>query len=965
MSAIIKSIFLIITILWTSNIFSKENVFFDQNSVERNVNFEKDSIRAKDLINVIGREQFLNGSYSEALDSYFESLSIRERIYGKNNIELAAAYSIIGFTYSNIGNYELSLKYYDLAEKLYLKDISKNIRSILNLYIYVGTVYREKLDYSKALQYFQQALSLYKENDFDDKAVIAKYSYSIAEIYYLTNEYDKAISIINENINNSNIDDKIGFYRLLAFINLINGHLKESQRYFQSTIELIISDSVESSINLADTYLQYSSFLIASNQFSDAEIILQKAFRIIDTTEPSQSLYRTEYFVNKGYYWSYFPVSSGNIKIFQEQKIQNLTKANNYFEQALDALNFPKNYSALNVLDLNNVLSLIESIKVLKLIADNYSEITNIEISSNENIFPESLITAIETYKTVGSLIQQARTELTTDDSKIQLTSLEYSSFYKLIQVASLAYKLTNDNKYIDLAFQNAERVKSSSVYDKISDQMALENSTIPDSLIELENNLNNQITEYSEKLLNEKTQEAPSNNLISEYEKQRFILRERLDSLKRFMESEYSDYYQLKYASSMSSIYDIQKKMKQDQVIVEYVMNETDTLTELYTFIISKENIGLYKQTYPIAFIHDIETMYGFISSDNYLFTTNEDSKKFCESSFELFKNIIAPYSEQIKDKNITIIPDGKLSYIPFDALITNMPDTSETIQFNHLDYVIKKFNINYSNSANLLFRSNSKLSFSNIKVLLFAPQYNKEKFVMGNKEMTLLPLPGVETEVKKISEIVNSKVFLDKDATEENFRKNVENYDILHLAMHAFINDSLPAFSSLAFTQIDTSDTKSDGLLSTADIYNLKLKAKLTVLSACNTGTGSLQKGEGILSLARGFLYAGCPSIIMSLWEVEDESGTQIMSSFYRNLKKGKTKDEALRSAKLEYLESAGIRTAHPHYWLSFVSIGDNSSLYISYDYYFFILLILAFAGIAVDQIIRIKKARKKQAL
>ena len=101
------------------------------------------------------------------------------------------------------------------------------------------------------------------------------------------------------------------------------------------------------------------------------------------------------------------------------------------------------------------------------------------------------------------------------------------------------------------------------------------------------------------------------------------------------------------------------------------------------------------------------------------------------------------------------------------------------------------------------------------------------------------------------------------------------------------------------------------------------------------------------------------------MSLWEVEDESGTQIMSSFYRNLKKGKTKDEALRSAKLEYLESAGIRTAHPHYWLSFVSIGDNSSLYISYDYYFFILLILAFAGIAVDQIIRIKKARKKQAL
>lgn len=117
--------------------------------------------------------------------------------------------------------------------------------------------------------------------------------------------------------------------------------------------------------------------------------------------------------------------------------------------------------------------------------------------------------------------------------------------------------------------------------------------------------------------------------------------------------------------------------------------------------------------------------------------------------------------------------------------------------------------------------------------------------------------------------------------------------------------------------------------------------------------------------MSLARGFFYAGCPSIIMSLWEVEDQSGTQIMTSFYKNLKKGKDKDESLRLAKLEYLESVSSRRAHPHYWLGFVSIGDNSALYLSYDYYFFILLILALSGIGIDQAIRIKKARKKRAL
>jgi len=180
----------------------------------------------------------------------------------------------------------------------------------------------------------------------------------------------------------------------------------------------------------------------------------------------------------------------------------------------------------------------------------------------------------------------------------------------------------------------------------------------------------------------------------------------------------------------------------------------------------------------------------------------------------------------------------------------------------------------------------------------------------------------------------------------------------------MHANINDSLPGFSSLAFTIDNEKTNTGDGWLNTADIYNLELDAQLTVLSACNTGSGQLKKGEGIMSLARGFFYAGCPSIIMSLWEVEDQSGTEIMGAFYKYLKRGKTKDGALRLAKLEYLKTANSRRAHPHYWLGYVSIGNNSPLYKSYDFYFFSLLSLILVGISIDQTIRMKKARKKRA-
>jgi len=329
------------------------------------------------------------------------------------------------------------------------------------------------------------------------------------------------------------------------------------------------------------------------------------------------------------------------------------------------------------------------------------------------------------------------------------------------------------------------------------------------------------------------------------------------------------------------------------------------------------------------------------------------------------LYKKLIEPFNDDIRDKKLIIVPDGKLNYVAFDALIDELPDTTKNIQFSKLNYLIKKNCINYTYSANLLYKFDNLSKKANKEVLAFAPVYNNDIITLDNKKITLLPLPGVQKEVQNISNEIKTKEFIGSDATEMNFRSNVEKYDMLHLAMHAYINDSVPAYSALVFEQHTGDQPETDGKLNTADIYNLKLNARLTVLSACNTGSGTLRKGEGVISLARGFFYAGCPSVIMTLWEVEDNSGTKIMSSFYKYLKKGKPKDEALRLAKLEYLSNANPRLSHPHCWLGYVNIGDNSPLFRSYDFYFFSLLILAFIGIIIEQILRIKKARKKRTL
>jgi CHAT domain-containing protein len=154
---------------------------------------------------------------------------------------------------------------------------------------------------------------------------------------------------------------------------------------------------------------------------------------------------------------------------------------------------------------------------------------------------------------------------------------------------------------------------------------------------------------------------------------------------------------------------------------------------------------------------------------------------------------------------------------------------------------------------------------------------------------------------------------------------------------------------FSRLAFFPEQPDSVENDGWLTLSDIYNLHLRAGMTVLSACHTGRGVLRKGEGIMSLARGFLYAGCPSVIMSLWEVEDKTGTRIMKDFYRNLKFGKWKDSALRNAKIKYISDADPVHSHPHIWLSYIVIGNPEPLFSGARTYLVPIMILILAVMA----------------
>ena len=162
---------------------------------------------------------------------------------------------------------------------------------------------------------------------------------------------------------------------------------------------------------------------------------------------------------------------------------------------------------------------------------------------------------------------------------------------------------------------------------------------------------------------------------------------------------------------------------------------------------------------------------------------------------------------------------------------------------------------------------------------------------------------------------------------ANEAVFKSNAIDYGILHLATHAIIDGENPLNSYLIFTS--TGDSTEDNNLYAWELYNMRLNAQMAVLSACNTGFGKLQRGEGVMSLGRAFAYAGVPSIVMSLWPAEDESTADLMGYFYEALAEGQSKDEALRNAKLRFLKEMPPSKHHPFYWAGFVVQGDAGPL------------------------------------
>ena len=431
--------------------------------------------------------------------------------------------------------------------------------------------------------------------------------------------------------------------------------------------------------------------------------------------------------------------------------------------------------------------------------------------------------------------------------------------------------------------------------------------------------------------------------------------------------------------ANKPLSLAEVQQNVLDDKtVLVEYAL-QTD---ESYLFAVSKSAVSLFKlpgrsaidklatdvraQLIPaklqrrIVGIDVAEANRGLGVAS----AAPEDSAAFVAAANALYKTVLTPAESMIGDKRLMIVADGALNYVPFEVLLKS-PDAGD---FSSLGYLVKTNEVIYAPSASVVGAIKQQRSKATGRAMLIIadPVFNSNDArakkgttapAAGDAEarglgiqasvadvagsipaspgaamegLPLARLNGTRLEADQISKLAKTSggqadVWLDLDASEDNITtRDVSKYRIIHVATHGLLNAERPQFTGVVLSLVG--NKTNDGFVRTDEVFNLRLGSPLVMLSACETGLGKEKRGEGVMGLTRAFMYAGAPTVGVSLWSVADKSTADLMTDFYKRLLTGgdtTTSSGALRGAQLDMI--SGKKYSAPFFWAPFVLVGD----------------------------------------
>lgn len=813
--------------------------------------------------------------YQNAEEYYKKVLNIREALLESTDVDLLRTYYTLASINRQKGDYRNALLYANKALNI-SETLSENEVYFLSLCLHIlANIHNEIKNYDTAIKYYQQAIQLIRKNEGEDSYVLADYYNNIGTIYLIKHDYSKADYYLKKglhiNLLNFSPDsyETSKSYHNLGWFFTENNNYDSALFYYKKCLEARIQNSGKNTADVADVYED-----------------LGKMFEHFDSLKVALKHYQK--------------ALHGLVKGFDNEDIylNPYISPNNYRPELFDIIiNKAHAFRKLYILHPDNI-------KYLK--------------------------TAFALYCLGDVLNDLSRNSYSQEDSKLFLEGYHEADFEQGLKVAFMLYDLTKEKRYLEQAYKFIEKSKYILLFESLAKAEGFNKAGIPNDLKEQENKLKVEKSYYHQEIEREEQNEIHNIKRIKNLQQKEFEVSRKQGKLKERLIKEFPNYYQIKYDSLAIDLAGIQRSLKNTNTkIIEFYWG----VSTVYSVIIDKDDVNLIS----IGNKKRIEILidnYLKILSSNSDFTSH-NFQGFKENALELYQILLAPILEGKLDNKVSasveeliIIPDGPLAFLPFEALITDLTPSS-TIDYKNLNYLVRNYKISYAYSSNLLLKNKSSRKNKDAQNLI-AFGFSNDIKNTGNykKDNDNQELQGSTRELKAIASVIKGEYYAGEQATEENFKRDAPEYDILHLAVHGISDIKNEFNTSLIFKK--GKNSKEDGILYPYELYTLNLKSQLVVLSACETGVGRQFKGEGIYSMARGFAYAGCPSIVMSFWKVNDRATADLMSHFYQMLSSGIRIDEAMRQAKLAYLNEADEYSAHPANWAAFVPLGDMSPIH-----------------------------------
>lgn len=774
----------------------------------------------------------------------------------------------------------------------------------------LGVFFKENGRYGEAEFFFKNALGIFESGDLDRQC---RSLVELGNIYNKFGDYDRSIQTLDLAINRSFLYQDISrLYKGRLEMGLV---LFNKGLYTRAIDSLLIvkeyyeglppeEDLASCYNNLCVSYLElkkyeqcidYGHLAIKLAKYFEEEEELGKQLNnvglaFLKTNRPEKAKAYFDQGLNYG-------IKTNNRNLIAQSK-NNLAeyfllkrryeKALLYFHEAASEESGEEVKDVLNNPSMENISRLPSKADMLGYLFDKAKCLLVVYELQGEEKYLDAAIKTLEQCDKVTDLLRRDHSE---QSSKIFWREKVLPIYEKAIHACHLAGDMEKAFDFLEKsrAVLLLDAMVQAEVLNDIGDEaLKAEEKRIINALYETRESLNN-------------ATEKEKSALLPELKK----LNDERDQLTKTIAEKYPDYFKLMYETSVVPLETLRQNQLQDgkTALLHYFLGSEKSWLFVYN---GSESPVLLELGNALETDSLVSEYLAFFSNS---YAIANDPKGYVTAASKLYEYLVGP-ADLAGIEKLIIIPDGLLGFLPFEALLTKPVDHTN---LETLPYLIRDYEIRLSFSATILEQQTSG-QVGEGRLMAFAPFAES-----GSGEFAALPYTAKE--ISFLRKIISGSFYQSQKARKSLLNQWSDRYSILHLSTHAEANMEAGQ-PVIAFA---------DTVLTLQELYAMNLPSDLIVLSACETNLGEVKSGEGIFSLSRGFTYAGANSIIASLWKVNAASTGQIFPEFYEYLKDGHSKAEALRIAKLEYLEAPSgnghIKT--PYDWAGFAMMGNNETI------------------------------------